>query len=64
MFKIEHSAQKNGPNGENLVCLLQHSDAVLKAVVDLADQRDLRAPAGVAGLRRHLVGILAAIDRT
>jgi hypothetical protein len=53
---------KNGPSGENLIPLLQHSDVVLRAVLDLADRRDLRAATGVAELRQRLVDLVTAID--
>jgi hypothetical protein len=53
---------KNGPSGESLIPLLQHSDVVLKAVLDLADRRDLRAAAGLPELRRQLVDLVTAID--
>jgi len=53
---------KNGPNGENLVILMQHSDAVLKAVLGMARRQDLVVAVGLASLRRQLVDTVAAID--
>lgn len=53
---------KNGPSGENLIPLLRYSDVVLRAVLDLADRRDLGAAARVAELRQQLVDLVAAID--
>src|SRR5271163_523715 len=32
---------ENGPSGSNLVTLMRHSDRVLRAVLELADRRDL-----------------------
>lgn len=54
---------KNGPSGENLISLLQHSDAVLRTVLDLADRRNLSAVAGLAELREQLADLVMAIDR-
>src|ERR1700738_2231207 len=53
---------KNGPSGENLIILIQHSDTVLKTVLSLADRRSLVVAASLASLRRQLVDALAAID--
>jgi hypothetical protein len=53
---------KNGPSGENLIILIQHSDTVLKTVLSLADRRGLAVAASLAGLRRQLVGAVAGID--
>jgi hypothetical protein len=53
---------KNGPSGEYLVPLLQHSDLVLRAVLDLAGRRGLLVAAGFAELRQQLVDLVAAID--
>jgi hypothetical protein len=53
---------KNGPSGENLIPLLRYSDVLLRAVLDLADRRDLGAAARVAELRQQLVDLVAAID--
>jgi len=53
---------RNGPSGQNLVSLIQHSDAVLRAVLFLADRRTLNAAARLVGLRQGLVDLLTAID--
>ncbi len=53
---------KNGPSGESLIRLLQHSDVVLRAVLDLAGRQDIRAVAGLPGLRRQLLDLVATID--
>jgi tRNA A37 threonylcarbamoyladenosine synthetase subunit TsaC/SUA5/YrdC len=51
---------KNGPSGENLICLMNHSDAILKTVLHLSNRA---APEGsLAGVRRHLVKALAEVD--
>ncbi len=53
---------KNGPSGEYLIPLLQHSDRVLRAVLELAGRRDLLVTAGFADLRQQLIDLVAAID--
>jgi hypothetical protein len=53
---------KNGPSGENLIILIQHSETILKAVLSLANRRNLVVVASLAGLRRQLAGAIAAID--
>ena len=53
---------KNGPSGEYLIPLLQHSDRVLRAVLELAGRRDLLVAAGFADLRQQLIDLVAAID--
>lgn len=53
---------KNGPSGEYLIPLLQHSDLVLRAVLELAGRRDLLVAARVADIRQQLVDLVAAID--
>jgi hypothetical protein len=53
---------KNGPSGENLIILVQHSDTVLQTVLGLANRRDLVVVASLAGLRRQLVSAVAVID--
>lgn len=51
---------KNGPSGENLICLMNHSDAILKAVLHLSNRAP---PAGsLAGVRRYLMEALAEVD--
>jgi hypothetical protein len=54
---------KNVPSGENLISLLQHSNAVLRTVLNLADRRKLSAVAGLAELREQPVDLVIAIDR-
>ena len=54
---------KNGPSGESLIPLLRHSDAVLIAVLDLAERRNLSVAAGFTELRQQLIDLVAAIDK-
>lgn len=53
---------RNGPSGENLVSLIQHSDAVFETVLALASRRNALPALGVLTLRTHLRTVLAAID--
>lgn len=53
---------KNGPSGESLIRLLQQSDVVLRAVLDLAGRQDIRAVASLPDLRRQLLELVTAID--
>lgn len=53
---------RNGPSGENLVSLIQHSDAVFETVLALAARRHTIAGLGVLTLRTHLRSMLAVID--
>ncbi|WP_288758710.1 hypothetical protein [uncultured Brevundimonas sp.] len=50
---------RNGPSGENLVCLIRHSDAVLSAVLR-ASQRDQLLPA--VALLRLKSSLRSALD--
>jgi hypothetical protein len=53
---------RNGPSGENLVCLVRHSDAVLETVLGLSGRHDLLPVAGILGLRDQLDALVHAID--
>jgi len=53
---------KNSPSADNLVVLMQHSDQILRTVLELAGRRDLVLAVGLSGLRAQLVGVLTAID--
>ena len=53
---------KNAPNGENLVILMRHSDAVLKTILGRAGRQDLVVAVGLVGLRRQLIDAIAIID--
>ena len=53
---------KNGPSGENLIILMQYSDLVLRAILALADRRDLVVAVELVSLRRKLIDAVAAID--
>ena len=53
---------KNGPSGENLVTLIQHSDAVFGVVLGLSQRRQFAIGVGLVDLRLHLIAAVAAID--
>jgi hypothetical protein len=53
---------KNGPNGENLVELVRHSDEVLEAVLWMADREDILAGKLLVDARDRLVEMLEIID--
>lgn len=53
---------KNGPSGENLVCLIQHSDAVFNTVLALAGRAPSLSEGSLASAREHLLSALKAID--
>src|SRR3569832_2824758 len=52
----------NGPNGEHLVELKRHSDAELKAMLDLSGRRQVSAAGRVLGLRDQLREVVDLID--
>lgn len=54
---------KNCPSADNLIVLMRHSSIVLKAMLELADRRDLALAVGIFGLREQLVDMVAAIDK-
>jgi len=53
---------RNCPSADNLVVLMRDSTVVLKAVLELANRRDLCLAVGILGLRDQLVDMVAAID--
>lgn len=53
---------RNSPSGENLVCLIRHSDVVLETVLRLSGRRELVQVAAVLDLRDRLQSIVVAID--
>jgi hypothetical protein len=53
---------KNGPNGESLIKLMQHSDAVFEAVLQLAFRELGGFGPGLTKLRESLVAAVTAID--
>ena len=53
---------KNGPSSENLVALMQHSDAVFQIVLALSHRNRLAAALRLANLRENLLTAIAAID--
>jgi hypothetical protein len=54
---------KNGPNGENLVELIRHSDAVLIAFLQMAGREDILAGKMLVDARDKLVEMLEIIDQ-
>lgn len=54
---------KNGPGGENLVSLIQHSDAVLRTILELSGRWEVRVAADLTSLRQQLVDMVMAIDK-
>jgi hypothetical protein len=53
---------KNGPNGENLVKLVRHSDEVLEALLIMADREDILAGKLLVDARDKVVEMLEIID--
>ncbi len=54
---------KNGPNGENLVGLVRHSDEVLEAFLLMAGREDILAGKRLVIARDKLVEMLEIIDQ-
>ena len=54
---------KNGPNGENLVELVRHSDEVLEALLMMAGREDILAGKLLVDARDKLVEMLEIIDQ-
>ncbi len=54
---------KNGPNGENLVGLVRHSDEVLEAFLLMAGREDILAGKLLVDARDKLVEMLKIIDQ-
>jgi hypothetical protein len=54
---------RNGPNGENLIELIRHSDEVLEAVLVMAGRRDILAGKLLLDSRDTLVKMLGIIDQ-
>ncbi|MCW3101517.1 MAG: hypothetical protein JWL77_7135 [Chthonomonadaceae bacterium] len=52
----------NGPSGENLARLMQHSDAVLEAVLAISHRSRIARGIAILSLRDKLVAAVAAID--
>ena len=53
---------KNCPSAENLVVLIQHSDAVLETVLQLSGRKTLLPATRLLMIRDKLRGVLEAID--
>ncbi len=54
---------KNGPNGENLVRLVRHSDEVLEALLLMAGRENILAGKLLVDARDKLVEMLEIIDQ-
>ncbi len=54
---------KNGPNGENLVELVRHSDEVLEALLLMAGREDILAGKLLVDARDKLAEMLEIIDQ-
>jgi len=54
---------KNGPNGENLVELMRHSDEVLEVMLMMAGREDVLAGKVLVDVRDKLVEMLEFIDQ-
>ncbi len=54
---------KNGPNGENLVELVRHSDEVLEALLLMAGREDILAGKLLVDARENLVEMIEIIDQ-
>ncbi len=54
---------KNGPNGENLVKLVRHSDEVLEALLLMAGREDILAGKLLVDAREKLVEMIEIIDQ-
>jgi hypothetical protein len=53
---------KNGPSAANLICLIQHSDALFAAILGLSQRSQFAVGVGLQDLRLHLIETVAAID--
>ncbi len=53
---------KNGPNGENLIQLVRHTDEVLEALLLMAGREDILAGKLLVDARDRLVEMLEIID--
>ena len=54
---------KNGPNGENLIELVRHSDEVLEAFLLMSGREDILTAKKLVDARSTLVEMLEFIDR-
>ncbi len=54
---------KNGPNGENLIELVRHSDEVLEAFLLMSGREDILTAKKLVDARSILVEMLEMIDR-
>ena len=54
---------KNGPNGENLIELMRHSDHVLEAVLSMSGREEILAGKLLVDARIKLVEMIEIIDQ-
>tara|TARA_R110001592_G_scaffold197769_4_gene445802 strand:+ start:16864 stop:17121 length:258 start_codon:yes stop_codon:yes gene_type:complete len=54
---------KNGPNGDNLIELIRHSDEVLEAVLLMAGREDILQGKLLVDARDQLLEMIEIIDR-
>ncbi|MGA8136840.1 MAG: hypothetical protein WCA48_22190 [Pseudomonas gingeri] len=52
----------NGPRGEHLIALVQHSDVILNVVLLMAQRRSAMVSTALPALRRSLMETLAVVD--
>ena len=53
---------KNGPNGESLVRLMRHSDAVFDVVLELSNRSSVGKRVDLSGVRAKLLAIAEMLD--
>ena len=53
---------KNGPNGENLIELVRHSDEVLEAFLQMSGREEILTAKKLVDARNTLVEMLKTID--
>ena len=54
---------KNGPNGENLIELMRHSDEILETILFLSGREDILAAKKLVDARNKLVEMLEIVDQ-
>jgi hypothetical protein len=56
-------AGTNGPSGEHLIALMQHSDEVLRICLALAGREDASDAMRLIGARKKLIEMLSAVQQ-
>ena len=54
---------KNGPNGENLIELVRHSDEIFEALLMMSDRGDVLAARSLVNARDKVIEMLEIIDQ-